>query len=156
MTRVSWSSLTGPMQYLHLVSILQVEPRLTFIFLLTNTSRRRLQTGCCRIFQDFKIIVWRIRVKLLQEMHNQVDLKTNADLLLNNNVEREVLTGTGKAYGWSSCWKAKGKLQAGELSWSRTERKIDGINNGSAYPVRQDRPHSWTWLQRITLERDGN
>lgn len=79
-----------------------------------------------------------------KNLQNQVDFKDNADLLLNNNVEREIITGTGKAYGVElMVKKQKGKL-TGWLSYafSRTERTINSINNGNPYPVRQDRPHS--------------
>jgi hypothetical protein len=96
-------------------------------------------------FRNFKNNMFEASVEgYYKKLQNQIDFKDNADLLLNSNIEREVLSGSGKAYGVElMVKKQKGKL-TGWLSytWSRTERKIDGINNGSPYPVRQDRPHS--------------
>ncbi|MEO8147935.1 MAG: TonB-dependent receptor [Bacteroidia bacterium] len=79
-----------------------------------------------------------------KNMKNQVDFKDNVDLLLNNNIEQAVLTGTGKAYGAEfMIKKQKGKLTGwASYTLSRSERKIDGINNGKTYVATQDKPHS--------------
>jgi hypothetical protein len=59
-------------------------------------------------------------------------------------VESQLLFGKGRAYGLELFLKKKyGKL-TGWVSYtlSRTERKIEGINNGSWYPARQDQTHN--------------
>lgn len=76
-------------------------------------------------------------------MQNQIDYRDGADVTLNDNVESQLLYGTGRAYGVEFLIKKKyGKLN-GWIGYtlSRVERKIEGINNGKYYPARQDRTH---------------
>lgn len=79
-----------------------------------------------------------------KDMQNQIDFRDNAELLLNNNIEAEILTGTGKAYGLELMVKKQtGKLTGwASYTLSHTERTIKGINNDKAYSVRQDKPHN--------------
>jgi hypothetical protein len=78
-----------------------------------------------------------------KNMQNQVDYKNGADINTAVDVESELLYGDGRAYGLELTFKKKmGKL-TGWIGYtlSRTERKIDGINNGEWYVARQDRTH---------------
>jgi len=76
-------------------------------------------------------------------MQNQLDLKNGADIRANEHIEGELLFGKGRAYGLELLLKKKyGKL-TGWLgyTYSRTERQINGINDGNWYPARQDITH---------------
>jgi hypothetical protein len=76
-------------------------------------------------------------------MQNQVDYKNGANTQANELIEGELLFGEGRAYGVEFFVKKKyGKL-TGWVGYtlSRSERRIDEINNGSWYPVKQDRTH---------------
>lgn len=78
-----------------------------------------------------------------KNMYNQVDYRTGADLLLNENVESQLLFGKGWSYGTEFYLKKNiGKL-TGWLSytWSKTDRKFEGIDNGNPYPATWDRTH---------------
>lgn len=78
-----------------------------------------------------------------KSMSNQIDYKTGADVYTNDAIESQLLFGIGRAYGLELLMKKKfGKL-TGWLSYtlSKTERKIDGINDGQWYNARQDRTH---------------
>jgi outer membrane cobalamin receptor len=94
-----------------------------------------------------------------KDMQNQIDFRDNADLLLNNNIEADILTGTGKAYGLELMVKKHSGRLTGWASYtlSRTARTIRGINNDNPYPVRQDKPHnlalvaSYQLSERLTL-----
>jgi outer membrane cobalamin receptor len=94
-----------------------------------------------------------------KDMQHQIDFRDNADLLLNNNMEADILTGTGKAYGLEFMLKKHSGRLSGWASYtlSHTERRILGINNDDAYPVRQDKPHnlalvaSYKLSERLTL-----
>jgi hypothetical protein len=77
-------------------------------------------------------------------LQNQIDYKNGAVLVANQTVESQLVYGKGRAYGLELYAKKKyGKL-TGWLSYtlSRTERKIDGINNDSWYPANQDQTHN--------------
>lgn len=78
-----------------------------------------------------------------KKMQNQVDYKDEADLNTAIDVESELLYGIGRAYGLEVLLKKKTGKLTGWIGYtlSRTERKIDGINNGEWYNARQDRTH---------------
>lgn len=74
-------------------------------------------------------------------MQNQIDYKDGAQLTANSNVESQLLYGVGRAYGFELyAKKTKGRL-TGWISYtlSKTERKIDGINQGNYFNAKQDR-----------------
>jgi hypothetical protein len=78
-----------------------------------------------------------------KSLFNQIDYRNGANLAFNQQVEGELVYGTGRAYGIELLARKKiGKL-TGWIGYtlSRTERKFDGINNGNYYPARQDRTH---------------
>ncbi len=79
-----------------------------------------------------------------KDLKNQVDYVDGANLLLNEFLEGDLLTGKGRAYGAEFyVKKATGKL-TGWISYtlSRSERKVDGINDNKWYPNRFDRTHN--------------
>ena len=76
-------------------------------------------------------------------LHNVVDYEDGANINHYPNVEAQLAFGSGRAYGAEFLIrKTKGKI-TGWVAYtlSRTERKIDGINNGMYFPARQDRTH---------------
>ncbi|MEN0005453.1 MAG: TonB-dependent receptor [Bacteroidota bacterium] len=76
-------------------------------------------------------------------MNNLVDFVDGAELTFNNNLETELLSGTGRAYGLElQISKTKGDF-TGWISYtlSRSERLVEGINNGEYYPANFDKPH---------------
>lgn len=78
-----------------------------------------------------------------KDLQNQVDYKNGADLNSSPDIESELLYGKGRAYGVEFLVKkTQGKL-TGWIGYtlSKTERKIDGINDGNWYNAKQDRTH---------------
>jgi hypothetical protein len=78
-----------------------------------------------------------------KDLQNQVDYKNGADINSTPDIESELLYGKGRAYGVELLIK---KTQGTFTGWigytlSKTERKIDGINDGNWYNARQDRTH---------------
>ena len=76
-------------------------------------------------------------------MQNQIDLKDGADLMANEYIEGELLFGDGRAYGLELMLKKKSGSLSGWIAYtlSRTEKQIEGINQGSWYPAKQDATH---------------
>ena len=76
-------------------------------------------------------------------LQNQIDYKDGAEINTVSDVESVLLYGIGRAYGLELLLKKKeGRL----TDWigytlSKTERKIDGINEGRWYNARHDRTH---------------
>ncbi|HNG43941.1 MAG TPA: hypothetical protein PK203_19665, partial [Cyclobacteriaceae bacterium] len=75
---------------------------------------------------------------------NQVDYIDGADLLLNQFIEGDLLSGKGRAYGLELYLQKKTGRFNGWVSYTlgRTELKVDGINNGEWYAARYDQLHN--------------
>lgn len=76
-------------------------------------------------------------------MQNQIDYRNGADVNVNKFVEGELLYGIGRAYGLELMARKNSGRLTGWIGYtlSRTQRQIDGINNGNWYYARQDRTH---------------
>lgn len=106
----------------------------------------QISIGYSRNFRDNK---YEINVEAYyKEMQNQIDFRNGADITFNagQDIEADLLFGKGRAYGFELIAKKnEGKL-TGWVSYtlSKTERKIDGINNNQWYNSRLDRTHDLT------------
>lgn len=78
-----------------------------------------------------------------KNMQNQIDYRDGANVYTNDAIETQLLYGKGRAYGIEWMLRKKTGRLTGWLSYtlSKTERKIDGINNNQWYNARQDRTH---------------
>jgi hypothetical protein len=76
-------------------------------------------------------------------LQNQIDYKDGAEINTVSDVESVLLYGIGRAYGLELLLKKKEGRLTGWVGYtlSKTERKIDGINEGKWYNARQDRTH---------------
>jgi TonB-dependent receptor-like protein/carboxypeptidase-like protein len=95
-------------------------------------------------FRNFKDNKYEFSTEVYyKNMQNQIDYKNGAQLVANENVESELLYGKGRAYGWEVFFKKKEGKLTGWVGYtlSRTELQINGINNGSWYPAKQDITH---------------
>ncbi len=80
-----------------------------------------------------------------KNMQNQIDYRNGAEITFDGgkDVEADLLFGKGRAYGLELIAKKKEGKLTGWVSYtiSKTERKIDGINNNQWYNARLDRTH---------------
>ncbi len=86
---------------------------------------------------DFNVEVYHKSLK------NTTDFIDGADLLFTENIETQIAQGDGRAYGLElQLNKNQGRL-TGWLSYtlSRSERKIQSINNSEYYPTNNDQLH---------------
>jgi hypothetical protein len=81
-----------------------------------------------------------------KNLQNQIEYKNGADLIFNSTVEAELVFGRGWAYGTEFLFrKNTGKLTGWiGYTWSKTMRQFDQINQGRAFPARQDRRHDFS------------
>jgi hypothetical protein len=139
------ASYTRNAQYLHLLSNSTTgSPTDMWIPSSYNTVPEisdQVSIGYFRNFNDnnFEFSVEAYYKNMLQ----QVDYIKGAMLMFNANVESQLIYGRGRAYGLELFLKKKYGRLTGWIGYtlSRTERKFDGINDGSWYPARQDRTH---------------
>lgn len=80
-----------------------------------------------------------------KSMQNQIDFKNGAQITFDTaaDVESELLFGKGRAYGLELIAKKKSGKLTGWISYtlSKTERKINGINDNDWYNARMDKTH---------------
>ncbi len=76
-------------------------------------------------------------------MQNQIDYKDGTDINTTPDIESELLYGKGRAYGIEVILKKKTGKLTGWVGYtlSKTERQINGINDGKWYNAKQDRTH---------------
>ena len=94
-----------------------------------------------------------------KKMHNTIDFRDHAELLLNNYLEGELRFGDSYSYGAELLLKKeKGKVTGWiGYTYSETKREVPEINNGNAYFAPYDRTHdisvvaSYDWSKRVNL-----
>jgi hypothetical protein len=88
-----------------------------------------------------------------KNIQNQVDYKDGADINTIKDVESVLLYGIGRAYGLEFLLKKKEGQFTGWISYtlSKTERKINGINENNWYNAKQDRTHDLAVVGVYTL-----
>ena len=145
-------------QNLHLISNAAASTPLDVWIPSTNNIKPQIADqvalGYFRNFREDNMYETSVEV-YYKEMQNQVDYIDGADLLLNKLVEGDLMSGTGRAYGLELyVKKAKGDL-TGWISYtlSRSERKVNGINNNDWYPNRFDKVHNLNVVGMYTLNK---
>lgn len=139
-------------QYIHLLSNTTASSPLDVWTPSTNNIKPQISDQIALgLFKNFKNNQYESSVEVYYKtLKNQIDYTRNADLLLNPLVEGDLLNGIGRAYGAEFFMKKnQGKL-TGWLSYtlSRTERKVDGLNNNQWFLSRIDKLHN---LSLVTL-----
>lgn len=78
-----------------------------------------------------------------KDMQNLIEYKNGADIFINQYVESQLVFGHGWSYGMELLVQKKFGNFTGWLGYtlSKTERQFDDINDGEAFPSRQDRTH---------------
>lgn len=77
-------------------------------------------------------------------LNNVVDFKDFADIMLNEYIDEQFRTGTGRSYGVEFMLRRDAGKVTGWVSYtySRSFRTIEGVNNGQEYCSTADRPHT--------------
>ncbi|HEY4288353.1 MAG TPA: TonB-dependent receptor [Puia sp.] len=88
-------------------------------------------------------------------LQNQIDYRDGANVLSNGTIETELLYGKGRAYGVEWLLKKKQGRLTGWIGYtlSKSEKKIDGINNDRWYNAYQDRTHDISIVGMYKLDR---
>jgi len=91
-------------------------------------------------------------------MKNVIDYIDGAQLFLKEDIETELLSGDGYAYGMELYAKKQEGRLTGWLSYtlSKSMREIPGINNGNPYPSSYDRTHNVSVVGNYEITRRLN
>ena len=95
-------------------------------------------------FKNWADNTWEFSTEVYYKwLQNQIDYKDGAQLLVNQDVESQLVYGSGRAYGIEFFLKKKYGRFNGWVGYtlSRTEEKFAAINNGNYFPATQDRTH---------------
>lgn len=135
-------------QNIHLVTnSTTASPTDTWLGSSINTKPEIADQGSVGWFKNFKDNAYEFNVEgYFKYMQNQIDYRNGANTQANEKLEGELLYGVGRAYGLEFILKKKtGKLN-GWISYtlSKSERKIEGINNFEWYRAKQDRTHDFS------------
>ncbi len=133
-------------QYLHLISNGAASIPLDVWTPSTNNIQPQLADQIALgYFRNFKQNTYETSVEVYyKDFQNLVEYIDGADLLLNEFLEGDLLNGVGRAYGAEFyVEKKKGRL-TGWIGYTlaRTERKVEGINQGDWFPARFDQTHN--------------
>jgi hypothetical protein len=132
-------------QYIHLVSNTTTSsPTDLWIPSSLNTKPEICDQISIGWFKNFKENAYEMSIETYyKSMQNQIDYRNGANLQANELIEGELLYGVGRAYGLEFILK---KITGKFTGWigytfSRSERKIIGINQDNWYAAKQDRTH---------------
>ncbi len=95
-------------------------------------------------FRNFYDNRWETSLELYyRHIDRLFDYRDFAELTANEHLETELLAGRGRAYGLELSLRRTAGQVTGWLSYtlSRTERQVEGINQGEWYPANFDKPH---------------
>ena len=117
------------------------------------------------LFKNFKDNEWQTSIELFyRDIDNLIEYKDRAELLVNEQIETQLLSGIGRAYGMElSIKKAIGRWN-GWLGYtlSRSERQVTGptteetINNGEWFRSNYDRTHDMSLVFSYQLSKRSN
>ncbi|MEO7989187.1 MAG: TonB-dependent receptor [Chryseolinea sp.] len=97
-----------------------------------------------------------------KKVYNILDFKDGSELVLNNTLEQDLLTGKAEGYGAEfTLNKTKGRLTWNfNYTYARTFRTVSGINDGKKYPSSYDQPHivnfNWKYGMSRRFSFTGN
>jgi len=144
-------------QYMHLVSSATISLPTDLWYPVTRTVKPLVSD---QYSTGFELAFPKIRSKLTIEgyykkMHNLIEFKEGAQVLLNNNFEQELLTGSGEAYGSEFMFQRFAGKWSGwvayTLSWST--RQFDGLNGGKTYFDQFDRRNNISIVMNYKLSQ---
>jgi hypothetical protein len=151
------ASYSRNVQYLHLMSNSTTgSPTDMWIPSSYNTVPEISDQFALGYFRNFSNNNFELSAEVYyKNLLHQVDYIKGAILNFNANVESQLIYGKGRAYGLELMVKKKYGNFNGWISYtlSRTERKFDGINEGSWYPAKQDRTHDISVVTVYQLPR---
>lgn len=139
------ASYNRMVQYLHLMSnSTSGQPTDTWTpstFNIEPTTVNQYSVGYFRNFMDntFEFST----ETYYKTMNNISDYKDGTQVMLNEDIESYILQGEGRSYGLEFYLKKKYGDFTGWVSYtlSKTENKIEGINNGEWYDSSYDKTH---------------
>jgi carboxypeptidase-like protein/TonB-dependent receptor-like protein len=135
-------------QYIHLVSTSTTSTPLDVWLPTTNLIKPEIANQVSfGYFKNFDDNQYESSIEVYyKNLENQIDYENGADIYFNEQIESQLVFGTGYAYGIEFYLKKNFGNLTGWLSYtlSTSDREFEEINNGNPYPARQDRTHDFS------------
>lgn len=142
-------------QYIHLISNTTASTPVDTWTPSTNNIRPQVSDQIALgYFKNIKDNTYELSTEVYyKKLNHLVDYIDNADLILNEFLEGDLISGEGRAYGLEFLFKKEKGDFTGWLSYTlaRTERRVPGINGGEWYPSRFDQTHNLSITGFYTL-----
>ena len=133
-------------QYIHLISnTVASNPLDVWTPSTNNIAPQTGQQVSLGYFRNFANNTYEASVETYYRgTQNQIDYIDGAELLINQFLEGDLLSGIGRAYGLELYVQKKKGMLNGWVSYTlgKTELQVDGINNNEWYLTRFDQTHN--------------
>lgn len=140
------ASYNRMLQYIHLISNTTASNPLDVWTPSSNNLKPQIgQQWALGLFKNLKNNDYETSVEVYyRKTARQLEYINGADLLINEALEADLLSGDGRAYGMELYVKKNSGRLNGWISYTlgRTELQTEGINNGEWYPTRFDQTHN--------------
>ncbi|UYQ95044.1 TonB-dependent receptor [Chitinophaga horti] len=143
-------------QYIHMLSnTTAIAPTDVWKLSDPNIKPQRGEQASLGFYKNFRSNTIETSVEVYyKKLHDYLDYKSGASLVLNHKLEQDVINTKGKAYGVElMVKKLTGKLNGWiSYTYSRTLLKVDDptttetVNQGNFYPSNYDKPHDVTMV----------
>ncbi len=151
------SGFSRSIQYLHLASnSIGGTPLDVWVPSTPNVRPQRSDQYSIGLFQNLFDNQIETSVEFYyKNMSSQIDFRDHANLLLNPKLEGEFRFGKAHARGVElMVSKPNGKVNGWiSYTYSRSKRKIEGVNNGNEYRSPYDRPHNLSVVANYQLSK---
>ncbi|PHN03840.1 TonB-dependent receptor [Flavilitoribacter nigricans] len=151
-------------QYIHLISNTTASTPVDVWQLSTDYIPPQISDNySLGFFRNFKDNTIETSMEVFyRDIQNLVDYKDFARLLLNEHLETDLISGTGKAYGFEVLAKRNEGRLTGWVSYTHSRSLLQAkgptkestINNGAWYPSSFDKPHDFTLSAKYELSYD--
>lgn len=152
--KASYNRMT---QYLHLISNTVASTPIDVWLPTTNNIEPQIADQVAiGYFKNFKQNKYEASAEVYyKDFQNQIDYIDNADIFFNTQLEGDILSGDGRAYGLELFVKKNTGRLSGWISYTiaRTERQVNGINRDEWYPTRFDRAHNLSVVSSYELSK---
>ena len=156
-------SLNRTRQYIHmLTNNVSVAPTNTWKLSDNNIKPQISDQVAIGYYRNFSGHVYEASLEgYYKKFDGLLDFKTGANLVLNDVIEREVLQGTGYAFGIEFLLRKKsGKLNGWiGYTYARSFQRFtsaysaETINNGNYFPTNYDQPHDFSLVSNYRFTR---
>lgn len=150
-------SYTKTIQYLHLATTSAATfPGDLWVPSSEDVKPEKASQYAVGYFRNFSNNTYEFSVEAYYKtMDNQIEFKPGAQLLLNQNLQGEMVFGTGKAYGIEFFVQKKRGRLTGWIGYtlSRAERTFAELNKGKTFPYRYDRTHDLSVVANYSINK---